>query len=94
MREINHVAQLDRSLASMIGQPPSPSHPIEPARAAQARPDTEARDWLRLQTMVHALLRRAATSKDAAASAAIAATKDRAGAATRTTSPPQEAHHD
>jgi hypothetical protein len=91
MREISHVARLDRSLASMIGERPSPSHPIEPARAAQARPDTVARDWLRLRTMVDALLRRAATSKDAVA--AIAATRNRAGAATRTTSQPQEAHH-
>ena len=45
MREISHVARLDRSLASMIGQRPSPSHPIEPARAAQARPDTRT-IWL------------------------------------------------
>jgi hypothetical protein len=83
MREISHVARLDRSLASLIGQRPSPFHPIEPARAAQARPDTVAMDWLRLRTMVDALLRRAATSKDAAA----------AIAATRATSQPQEAHH-
>jgi hypothetical protein len=91
MREINHVARLERSLASMIGQPPSPSHPIEPARDAHARPDTVAMDWLRLRTMVDALLRRATTSKDSAA--AIAATRNPAGAATRTTSQPQEAHH-
>lgn len=92
MSEISHVARLHGSLASMIGQRPSPWHPIEPSRDAHAWPDTGARDWLRLQTMVDALLRRAATSKDAAASAAIAATKERA--ATRTTSQPQEAHHD
>lgn len=91
MREIRHVARLDRSLASRIGQRPSPSHPIEPARAAQARPHTVAMDWLRLRTTVDALLRRAATSKNAAA--AIDATRNPAGATTRTTSQPQEAHH-
>jgi hypothetical protein len=91
MSEISHVARLHGSLASMIGQRPSPSNPIEPSRDAHAWPDTVAVDWLRLRTMVDALLRRAGASKDAAD--AIPATRDRADAATSTTSQQQEAIH-
>jgi hypothetical protein len=91
MSEICHVARLHGSLASMIGRRPSPLHPIEPSRDAHAWPDRVARDWLRLRTMVDALLCRAAASKGAAD--AIAATRDPAGAAS-TTPQKQEATHD
>ena len=82
MREISHVSRRDRSPAALIGQRPSPSQSIARARAADTRPGTVATDWLRLRTIVDALLRRAAMSKDAAT--AIAATR---------TFHPQEAHH-
>ena len=91
MSEIRHVAQLLRPLAPMIAHRPSTSSPIKPPREARAWHDTVAMDWLRLRTMVDALLRRTAASKDAAA--AIAATRDRAGAATSTTPQTQEAIH-
>ena len=57
---------------------------------SDARQDTVAMDWLRLGTIVDALLRRAAASKDAAA---IAAAKDRASAATNRTPQTQQAIH-
>lgn len=66
MSEIRHVAPLHESLASRIAQRPSRSHPIEPSCDAHAWPDTVVMDWLRLRTMVDALLRRAADAKDAA----------------------------
>lgn len=91
MSEIRYVARLQRSLVPMIGHRPSTSNPIEPSRDAHAWPDTVAMDWLRLRTMVDALLRRAAASRDAAD--AIAATWDRAGAATSTTPQKQESIH-
>jgi hypothetical protein len=56
---------------------------------SDARSDTVPTDWLRLRTIVDALLRRAAAAKDAAA--AIAATRDRTGTATSTTPQTQEA---
>jgi hypothetical protein len=82
MREISPVARRDRSPAALIGQRPYPSQSIARARAAQTLLDTVTTDWLRLRTIVDALLRRTATSKDAAP--AIAATR---------TSHSQEAHH-
>jgi hypothetical protein len=82
MNEINPVARRHGSLASLIGQRPSLSNPIEPPRDAHASPDKVAMGWLRLRTMVDGLLRRAA-AKDAAG----------AIAATSTTSPSQEANH-
>jgi hypothetical protein len=82
MREISHIARGDRAPAARIAQRPSPSQSTARARAVQTQPDTVAIDWLRLRTIVDALLRRAATSQDAAT--AIAATR---------TSHPQEAHH-
>jgi hypothetical protein len=92
MSEIRHVARLQRPLAPMIAHRPSTSSsPIEPPREARAWPDTVLMDWLRLRTMVDALLRRTAASKDAAT--AIAATRDRTGAATSTTPQTQEAIH-
>ena len=83
MSEISHVARFHGSRASRIGQRPSPSHPIEPARDAYASPDTMATDWLRLRAIVDGLLHRAAAARDAAD----------AGAATNTTSQPQEVTH-
>jgi hypothetical protein len=83
MSEISHVARLHGSLAALIGQRLSPSHPIEPARDAPACSDMVATDWLRLRTMVDGLLHRAAAAKDVAG----------AVAATSTTSQPQEAIH-
>jgi hypothetical protein len=83
MSEISHVARLHGSLASMIGQRPSPLHPIEPSRDAHAWPDTMATDWLRLCAIVDGLLHRAAAARDAAD----------AVAATSTMSQPQEVTH-
>ena len=83
MSEISHVARLQGSLASMIGQRPSPSHPIEPGRDAQAWPDTMATDWLRLRAVVDGLLHRAAAAMYAG---------DAVGA-TSTTSQPHEVTH-
>ena len=83
MSEIRHVARRHGSLASMIGQRPSPWHPIEPSRDAHAWPDTMATDWLRLRTIVDGLLHRAAAARDAAD----------AVAATSTTSQAQEVTH-
>ena len=91
MSEISHVARRHGSLASLIGQRPSPWHPIEPSRDAHEWPDTMVTDWLRLRTIVDGLLHRAAASKDAAT--AINATRNRAGAATNTTPQTQEATH-
>jgi hypothetical protein len=48
-------------------------------------------DWLRLRTMVDALLRHAVASKDAAT--AIDATRNRAGAVANTTLQTEEATH-
>jgi hypothetical protein len=81
MSEIRHVARLQRPLAPMIVHHLSTSRPIEPPRDARAWQGTM--DWLRLRTMVDALLRRAAGSKGAAT----------ATAATSTTPQTQEAIH-
>ena len=83
MSEISHGARLHGLLAWKIGQRPSPSHPIEPFRDADAWPDTMATDWRRLRTIVDGLLHRAAAAKNAADVVA----------ATSTTSQPQEVTH-
>jgi hypothetical protein len=83
MSEISHVARLHGSLASIIGQRPSPWHPIEPSRDAHAWPDTMATDWLRLRAIVDGLLHRAAAARAAADTVA----------ATNPTSQPQEVTH-
>ncbi len=70
MSKIRRVAPLQRPLAPMIVHPPSTSGLIEPPRDACAWQDTLATDWLRLRTMVDALLRRAAGSKSAATATA------------------------
>lgn len=90
MSEINHVARPHGPRTPMIARRLSTSYPIEPPRA-RAHQDTVAMDWLRLHTIVDALLCRVAASKDAAT--VIDATRNHAGAATKTTSQTQEATH-
>lgn len=83
MSEIRHVARLHGSPAPMLAHRRSTSRPIEPPGDARGWQGTGARDWLRLRTMVDALLRRAAAARDAAD----------AVAATSTTSQAQEVTH-
>jgi hypothetical protein len=91
MSEINHVARPHGPRTPMIARRLSTSCPIESPRDARAHQDTVAMDWLRLRTIVDALLCRTAASKDAAT--AIDATRNRAGAAMNTTPQTQEATH-
>lgn len=91
MTEIGHTASPRGPHAAAIDRGTSTSHRIDPPREGRLCQDTVAMDWLRLRTIVDALLCRAAASKDVAT--AIDATRNRAGAATNTTPQTQEATH-
>ena len=91
MSEISHIARPHGTRAAIIAHGPSTACPIEPPRGAYTRQDTVAMDWRRLRTIVDALLRRAAASKDVAA--AMVVLRDRAGAATSTSPEKQESIH-
>jgi hypothetical protein len=90
MSEINRVARPHGPRTPLIARRLSISCPIESPRA-RAHHDTAGMDWLRLRTIVDALLCRAAASKDAAT--VIDATRNHACAAPNTTPQTQEATH-
>ena len=71
MTEIGHPAPHGPHAAT-IDRGPATSRQTDPPRETRLRQDTVAMDWPRLRTIVDALIRRAAASRDEAT--AIAAT--------------------
>ena len=63
MTEISHTAPHGPHAAT-IDRGPATSRQTAPPREARLHQDTVAMDWSRLRTIVDALLRRAAASKD------------------------------